>query len=139
MKYQLLLSTGIIIWLLVTAGCTGNTAAEITPVPSPLPAPSVNLLPSAPPESSPDIQNNELHPSFAITTSTVQALPTITVDELKHKLDNSNSLVLIDVRAPFDYQTSHIVNAISIPLEKLPERYSQIPPGTEVIVYSVCA
>ena len=81
-------------------------------------------------------------PSSEPGKTAVQETPevqTISADALKKKLDDGNSIVLLDVRTTDRYDTSHIDKAISIPYNDIPDRYEEIPQDGEIIVYTSCA
>ncbi|HET8651629.1 MAG TPA: rhodanese-like domain-containing protein [Gaiellaceae bacterium] len=66
-------------------------------------------------------------------------LPTITLDELRAKLDAGDDFVLVDALAPMSYARSRLPGAVNLPLEWVDERAPrQIPDlDTEVVVYCV--
>ncbi len=69
----------------------------------------------------------------ATTTSTV---PAISVQELKRKIDARETLELIDVREPFEYEIGKIDGAKLIPLGDLPDRVNEIKRnGNAVVVH----
>jgi 3-mercaptopyruvate sulfurtransferase SseA len=81
-------------------------------------------------------------PSSESSQTAVQQTPevqTISTAALKKKIDDGNSLVLLDVRTTDRYDASHIEKAISIPFRDIPDRYQEIPQGREIIVYTSCA
>jgi len=43
--------------------------------------------------------------------------------------------IVIDVRPPNEYRTAHIAGALSIPLEQLKQRLSELPRNKEVVAY----
>ena len=73
------------------------------------------------------------------TRQETPAVQTISAAALKKKIDDGNSIVLVDVRATDRYDTSHIDKAISIPYNDIPDRYDEIPQNGEIIVYTSCA
>ena len=60
--------------------------------------------------------------------------PAVTVSELDQFVEGK-SPVFIDVRDIFAYEKSHVMGAMHIPLELLPEKLGSIPAGRLVIVY----
>lgn len=44
-------------------------------------------------------------------------------------------VVVVDVRPATEYRSGHIPDALSIPLEELEERISELPTGTDVVAY----
>jgi adenylyltransferase/sulfurtransferase len=63
------------------------------------------------------------------------AVPEISVMELKRKLDAREALQLIDVREPYEYEIARIAGAKLIPLGELPERLREINRETEIVVH----
>lgn len=63
------------------------------------------------------------------------ALPAISVQELKQKLDASEPITLIDVREAFEYDIARIAGAKLIPLGELEQRHAEIDPGAQIIVH----
>jgi len=63
-----------------------------------------------------------------------EGVPTISVKELKAKMDNGEAFTLIDVREPFEYDIAHISSARLIPLGELETRIEELPrTGTLVL------
>jgi len=60
--------------------------------------------------------------------------PSVTVSELDAYLEGKNP-IFIDVRDIFAYEKSHVMGAMHIPLELLPEKLGSIPANRTVIVY----
>jgi len=60
----------------------------------------------------------------------------ITTDELKSRMDNNESLIIIDVREPHEYEEFNI-GAQLIPLGSLPEKWKdfQDKKDTEIIIH----
>jgi rhodanese-related sulfurtransferase len=56
----------------------------------------------------------------------------IDVDELDLRL--ARGAVLVDVRRHDEHDEAHIVQAIHIPLDQLPDRIDEVPQSTEVLV-----
>jgi rhodanese-related sulfurtransferase len=46
----------------------------------------------------------------------------VTVEDVKRRLDAGESLVLIDVREPFEHQVSRIEGAELVPMQTVPDR-----------------
>jgi phage shock protein E len=63
-----------------------------------------------------------------------QAVPLISVAELKSLMRSKKHFVLIDVRQPDEYAAGHIDGAVLMPLDKLPQTYRQIPKGGKLVV-----
>ena len=92
---------------------------------------SVVELTESPPEPMPE--------SSEITEQETPAVSSISVDELKDKLEGGSPITLVDIRNRDDFLTNHIKGAVSIPLDEIPDRYQDIPKDREVIVYADCA
>ncbi|MFZ4582527.1 MAG: FAD-dependent oxidoreductase [Paludibacter sp.] len=60
--------------------------------------------------------------------------PSVTVSELDVFVASKNP-IFIDVRDVFAYEKSHVMGAMHIPLELLPEKLSSIPANRPVLVY----
>jgi molybdopterin/thiamine biosynthesis adenylyltransferase/rhodanese-related sulfurtransferase len=56
-----------------------------------------------------------------------EGVPTISVKELKAKMDNGEAFALIDVREPFEYEIAKIDGARLIPLGELERRIDELP------------
>jgi len=65
----------------------------------------------------------------------VDAIPEMSVQELKRRLDASEPLTLIDVREPYEYEVARIEGAKLIPLGELSERLEEIASTPDVIVH----
>ena len=59
----------------------------------------------------------------------------ITVQELKQKLDRGEKLVLIDVREPWEYNIAKISGAQLIPLGTLASEYKKLDPTAEIVMH----
>ena len=62
------------------------------------------------------------------------AVPEISVEELKRRLDAKEDFVLVDVREPHEYQICNL-NGKLIPLNDLPVRVSELDPAKETVVH----
>ena len=62
------------------------------------------------------------------------AIPEISVEELKARLDRQEDFVLLDVREPFEWDIAKIPGAILIPLGELPSRLSELDPSGELVI-----
>ena len=112
----------------------------------PLPEPSKTTEQATTPEaietSEAEVTESPSEPITEPSQTTQQETPTvssISVAALKQKLDDGNSIVLVDIRTEDRYETSHIDTAISIPFIDIPDRYQEIPQDREIIVYTSCA
>ncbi len=59
----------------------------------------------------------------------------VTPKTLKHWLDNRKSLVILDVREPFESQICSIENSRLIPLNDLTRRVNELDTADEIVVY----
>jgi rhodanese-related sulfurtransferase len=59
---------------------------------------------------------------------------TITVQELKEKLDRKETLTLIDVREPWEYNIAKIDSSQLIPLGSLGTEYKKLDSNAEIVV-----
>jgi adenylyltransferase/sulfurtransferase len=62
------------------------------------------------------------------------AVPEISVEELKQRLDAKEDLVILDVREPHEYQICNL-NGVLIPLNDLPRRVHELDPSKEMVVH----
>ena len=66
---------------------------------------------------------------------TTPSLPEISPQALKQKLDANESVLLLDVREPSEYDIVHLKDAQLIPLNTLPHHIDSLPSDQEIIVY----
>src|SRR5579871_472361 len=62
------------------------------------------------------------------------AVPEITVQELKVRMDRKDDFVLVDVREPHEYQICHL-NGTLIPLGDLPSRVHELNSADDIVVH----
>ncbi len=55
--------------------------------------------------------------------------------ELKQRLDRGDTLKIIDVREPNEYQINRIAGSVLIPLGDVPRRYAELDPEEEIVVH----
>jgi adenylyltransferase/sulfurtransferase len=60
---------------------------------------------------------------------------TITVRELKDRLDKGDQIFLLDVREPWEYSMAKIEGSTLIPLGTLPQSLDQIDKNAEIVAY----
>ena len=60
---------------------------------------------------------------------------TITVQELKQKIDRGETVVLIDVREPWEYNIAKIQGAQLIPLGTLATEYKKLDSNAEIVIH----
>jgi rhodanese-related sulfurtransferase len=59
----------------------------------------------------------------------------ISTEELKSLLDSGADVVLLDVREPWELQTSHIAGSKHIPMGDVPARFNQeLDPDSHIVV-----
>ncbi len=61
--------------------------------------------------------------------------PNVTVDEVKCRLDQGESLFLLDVRQPEEFHICRLPDSILIPMGEIPARLHELDPEQEIIVY----
>lgn len=60
---------------------------------------------------------------------------TITVSELKARLDKGDKIFLLDVREPHEYSLAKIEGSVLIPLGQVPHSLKQLDPSAEIVAY----
>ena len=60
---------------------------------------------------------------------------TITVKELKDRLDKGNKPFLLDVREPHEYSMAKIEGSVLIPLGTLPQSLDKLDRNAEIVAY----
>ena len=145
--YKLISLALVVVVLALAAQACGGKEKEVSITPSstlvetPVPTiintqtPVTTLEPTSIP--TPELTSTPTISPATIPTP-VTAL-TISVEDVKLKLDSGQNFILVDVREQSDFDTSHINTAISIPVDELPDRYEEIPQGLEIIIYAECA
>ncbi len=64
------------------------------------------------------------------------SVPSISIKELKQKMDKGENFILIDARTEEEYKQSHIQGAISIPLPQINKKTTaKFSKNSEIIVY----
>lgn len=66
---------------------------------------------------------------------TQQAMPEISVTELKARLDNGDDIQVVDVREANEVAVAKLPNSIHIPLAQVINRMSEIDPNRETVVH----
>lgn len=59
----------------------------------------------------------------------------IAVEELKMRMDNSDSFLLLDIREPFEYEICRLPGAKLIPMGEIQNHLDELNNQQEVIVY----
>jgi len=64
-------------------------------------------------------------------------LPELTASELKERLDRGDTLCLVDVREPFEWEIANLeeYGAVLMPLGLFSESAEELDPGEEIVVY----
>jgi adenylyltransferase/sulfurtransferase len=60
---------------------------------------------------------------------------TITVSELKARMDKGDKIFLLDVREPHEYSMAKIEGSVLIPLGQVPHSLKQLDPSAEIVAY----
>jgi molybdopterin/thiamine biosynthesis adenylyltransferase/rhodanese-related sulfurtransferase len=63
------------------------------------------------------------------------AVPEITPEELAARLEEEETVFLLDVREPGEWEIAHLEGATLIPSRELAARVGELPPSKEVVVY----
>jgi rhodanese-related sulfurtransferase len=58
----------------------------------------------------------------------------VSATELKARIQNEDSLFLLDVREPNEFQYACIENSVLIPLNQIPQRLGELDPQQEIVV-----
>jgi adenylyltransferase/sulfurtransferase len=74
-------------------------------------------------------------PQAAAKTAAAPAIPEITAEELKARVDAKRPFFLLDVREPHEWQISRIEGATLIPLGQVANRAAELPRDQEIIVH----
>ena len=79
------------------------------------------------PRNYPQFAQHQVDPAIAISF--------ISVERVKQELDAGHPQMLVDVRSPEEYSAGHLPRAVSIPLEVLSVRMTEIPRDMPVVLY----
>lgn len=63
-------------------------------------------------------------------------IPEISLDNFKEKVENGESLTILDVREPDEYEEGHIEGALHIPLGEVEQRAGELK--KEELIYVIC-
>jgi hypothetical protein len=98
------------------------TACTSTTVPDNPPAPEAVPQVDAPPSTEP-------------SSSLLESVPRITIDELLQKMADNSNILIVDTRHADQYEVDHIKGAISVPLDTITSGGWMPPADKEVILY----
>ena len=62
------------------------------------------------------------------------AVPELSVQELKSRLDAGEKLIVLDVREPWELAIARLPDVVHIPLGQLTARLQELKPDSEVVV-----
>jgi rhodanese-related sulfurtransferase len=62
-------------------------------------------------------------------------LEPVTRQELARRLQDGDSLMVLDVRPAVEYAAGHLPGAVSIPVDELRRRLAELPRGREIVAY----
>ena len=74
-------------------------------------------------------------PSPYTPTPNLPDSPRISPEEAEAKLAAGSNIVIVDTRSKAEYERTHIAGAVSIPVEELEQRYSELRGYDEIITY----
>ncbi len=74
-------------------------------------------------------------PQAAAAEAAEEPIPTISVHDLKRKLEAKEPFVLVDVREGFEYEIARIPGSKLIPLGELPSRMSELDSADEIVLH----
>jgi hypothetical protein len=62
-------------------------------------------------------------------------VPRISPEDLKGRLDNGESILIVDVRSVNAFKVEHIAGAISVPLKQVESRLDEFPLDRDIVLY----
>jgi len=74
-------------------------------------------------------------PQAAAAEAAEAPIPTMTVRDLKRKIDSGERFVLLDVREPFEYEIASIPGSKLIPLGELHSRMSELDSADDIVLH----
>jgi len=83
----------------------------------------------------PDAEELIFPESKAATTTNEDGLKTMTVDDLRQRLDAGEDLFVLDVRNLYEYDICHLPQATLIPMNTIPNNVRRIPQDRPVVVH----
>jgi hypothetical protein len=133
LKFTHILLLIILLLLALPAGCTTENSVPPSPTVtqaktvSPSPVPSNTSIKTIDPSSGNSKPSNSA------------AVPGITCQTVKAKLEKGNSFLLLDVRNKAEFNSEHIDTAVSVPILDLPNQVDALASSLEIVVYSKCS
>lgn len=78
--------------------------------------------------------------AFAVSPAPDDAIPRISVEELKAMIEQRKPITIVDVRGG-DYESSatRIKGALRIPPAEIATRWKDVPPDKPIVTYCACA
>ncbi|HEV8673818.1 MAG TPA: MBL fold metallo-hydrolase [Methylomirabilota bacterium] len=73
-------------------------------------------------------------PAVRASGLAVAELPNVTAPELGHRLAGDRSLVVLDVREPFEWDEGHVPGAVHIPMRQVTDRATELPRDRTIAV-----
>ncbi|MFQ6066247.1 MAG: rhodanese-like domain-containing protein [bacterium] len=73
--------------------------------------------------------------SQAVVETLPEGYHNISAAQLKAKIDGGENFILLDVREPSEYKMGHIKGAKLLPVGEIEERWHELDPAREVVVY----
>ena len=58
----------------------------------------------------------------------------LSATELKNKIQQQDSVFLLDVREPHEFQYAYIAGSVLIPLNQIPQRLGELDPKQDIVV-----
>ncbi len=68
-------------------------------------------------------------------SSSLSNVPRISPEEVLSRIESQADVIIVDTRAESSYHKAHLPGAISIPLEEVEGRYTELQAGKEIITY----
>jgi PBP1b-binding outer membrane lipoprotein LpoB len=119
-KLHLILALFLLLLILAFQGCAQQYPA------------SLNEAESASAICTTDIQSQ---PENAAKLSLSDMIPRISIEELKRKMDNRSTMLIVDNRSQAEFDVDHIKGAICVPLADVAAGGWALPVDKELIFY----
>jgi hypothetical protein len=124
------ISSTLILLLLVACRTTQpSPAVTSTPIliPTSTPAPTATFTPTPIPTSTPV-------PAVDVLKDTDE-VPRISPEDLKNRLDQGETILVVDARSLEAFETQHIAGAISVPVNQIESHLDEFPHDQEIVFY----